>query len=252
MRELIAQLATERPRRRSRRLRRASRAGRALDLRRLRPRSRSRTGGDPVERAFRRARTRPASSSSSATCPARWRPTRGRCCSSSTRRRASGNGVEAFAFGTRLTRVTPELDAPRPRARARGGLAARRRLVGRHAHRRLAEGVQRRVGPARAHPRRRRRHRLGRLGARGQGGLVGTQMARLARAGVRRRLGQPAQGQPGVRAARGRDARRPPATSTASCRGTTSPAWKRSATSSAASSGGTLPSGPFLPALQGW
>ena len=85
-----------------------------LDLRRL-VRASLATGGDPVERALPQPRTRStASSSCSATCPARWRPTRARCCSSSTRPSRSGAGVEAFAFGTRLTRLTPELAARDP------------------------------------------------------------------------------------------------------------------------------------------
>ena len=42
----------------------------------------------------------------------------------------SGRGVEAFAFGTRLTRLTEELARRRPGAGARGGVEARGRLVG--------------------------------------------------------------------------------------------------------------------------
>ena len=54
----------------------------------------------------------------SSTSRARWRRTRG-CCSS-TRRLPSppARRVEAFAFGTRLTRITRELRRPRPRPRA--------------------------------------------------------------------------------------------------------------------------------------
>ena len=80
--------------------------------------------------------------------------------------RGSGRGVETFAFGTRLTRLTRGARDARPRGGARGRRDARRRLVGRHAHRRVAEGVQRRVGPARADARRRRRDPLRRLRAR--------------------------------------------------------------------------------------
>ena len=83
--------------------------------------------------------------------------------------RGSGRGVETFAFGTRLTRLTPELGVARPGGGARGGRDARRRLVGRHADRRVAEGVQRRVGAARADARRRRRDPLRRLRARRPG-----------------------------------------------------------------------------------
>ena len=74
--------------------------------------------------------------------------------------RGSGRGVETFAFGTRLTRLTPELGDARSGRRARGGRDARAGLVGRHAHRRVAQGVQRRVGQACADARRRRRDPL--------------------------------------------------------------------------------------------
>ena len=46
--------------------------------------------------------------------------------------------VEAFAFGTRLTRVTRELAGRDPDRALRARRRARRRLVGRHAHRRRA------------------------------------------------------------------------------------------------------------------
>ena len=65
----------------------------------------------------------------------------------------SGRGVEAFAFGTRLTRLTPDL---RTRDPERALADAAVRVVdwaGGHADRRVAEGVQRRVGPARPDPR---------------------------------------------------------------------------------------------------
>ena len=73
--------------------------------------------------------------------------------------------VEAFAFGTRLTRITRELAGRDPdralRARRRGG----RRLVGRHAHRRRARRAQPRARPAHR-PRRGRRDPVRRLGPR--------------------------------------------------------------------------------------
>ena len=59
--------------------------------------------------AFAGARRRRASSSCCATCRARWSPTPARCCSTCTRWSGSGRGVEVFAFGTRLTRLTAEL-----------------------------------------------------------------------------------------------------------------------------------------------
>ena len=42
--------------------------------------------------------------------------TRGRCSSTSTRSSGPGAGVEAFAFGTRLTRLTPDLATRDPEA----------------------------------------------------------------------------------------------------------------------------------------
>ena len=72
--------------------------------------------------------------------------------------------VEAFALGTRLTRITRELSSPRSRRRARRRGAAGRRLVGRHPARRGPARVQRRVGRARHGPRRGGRDPLRRLG----------------------------------------------------------------------------------------
>ena len=69
----------------------------------------------------------------------------------------SGRGVEVFAFGTRLTRLTAELRTRDPEQALARAADARRRLGGRHAHRRVAEALQRRLGPARADPRRGRR-----------------------------------------------------------------------------------------------
>ena len=70
----------------------------------------------PSNSRGRRGRRSPASSSSSATSPARWTRTRGRCSSTCTRSSGSGRGVEAFAFGTRLTRLTPDLATRDPEA----------------------------------------------------------------------------------------------------------------------------------------
>ena len=71
---------------------------------------RRRAGGAPLARARRSARGR---SCWCATCRARWSPTRGCCSSTCTRAWPRGARVEAFAFGTRLTR-----DHPRARAGA--------------------------------------------------------------------------------------------------------------------------------------
>ena len=104
---LMQELAASRPRRRSRRLRRDSR-GRQLDLRRL-VRASLATGGDPVERAFR----------DRVHVPRKLVVICDVSGSMEAYSRAlvlflhalvgSGRGVEAFAFGTRLTRLTPDL-----------------------------------------------------------------------------------------------------------------------------------------------
>src|SRR5262249_14425043 len=104
---LVAEVGVRRPRRRSRRLR-AHHRGRQLDMRRL-VRLSLATGGDPVERAFRRRLELPRKLVL--------------LCDVSGSMEAysralilflhavvgSGRGVEAFAFGTRLTRLTPAL-----------------------------------------------------------------------------------------------------------------------------------------------
>ena len=112
LRPLIAQIATARPSRRTRRLRPHPR-GRALDLRRLARRSLA-TGGDPVDRAFRRRKDTPrrlvllcdVSGSMEAYARALVLYLHAAV--------GAGGGVEAFAFGTRLTRLTRELATADP------------------------------------------------------------------------------------------------------------------------------------------
>jgi uncharacterized protein with von Willebrand factor type A (vWA) domain len=112
LRQLIAELVTARPLRRSRRLRRNPR-GATLDLRRL-VRASLATGGDPVDRAFRsRVETHrklivlcDVSGSMEPYSRAILLFVHGLL--------ESGRGVEAFAFGTRLTRLTEELSGPDP------------------------------------------------------------------------------------------------------------------------------------------
>jgi uncharacterized protein with von Willebrand factor type A (vWA) domain len=106
-RALITQLATARPRRRSRRLR-SDPSGRELDLRRLVRRSLA-TGGEPIERRFRRRVEVPrklvvlcdVSGSMEAY-------TRGLLLFLHAAV-AAGRGAEVFAFGTRLTRLSGAL-----------------------------------------------------------------------------------------------------------------------------------------------
>src|SRR5207253_1451333 len=103
----ISEVAAARPLRRSRRLRPHAR-GRRLDLRRLARRSLAR-GGDPIERPFRRRMDVPrklvvlcdVSGSMEAYTRALLLFLHAVV--------GSGRGVEVFAFGTRLTRLTEEL-----------------------------------------------------------------------------------------------------------------------------------------------
>jgi uncharacterized protein with von Willebrand factor type A (vWA) domain len=112
VRDLIARCAAARPRRRSRRLR-PDRRGTELDLRRL-VRSSLGTGGDAIERAFRSRIHVPrklviicdVSGSMEAYARALLLYLHAAV--------GSGRGVEAFAFGTRLTRLTPELASRDP------------------------------------------------------------------------------------------------------------------------------------------
>lgn len=111
-RALIAGIAADRPKRSSRRLRRDHR-GRRLDLR-LTIRESLGAGGDPFRRVFRTRARVPrklivicdVSGSMEAYARALLLFVHAA--------RVSGKGVEAFVFGTRLTRVTPELDSRDP------------------------------------------------------------------------------------------------------------------------------------------
>jgi uncharacterized protein with von Willebrand factor type A (vWA) domain len=109
VRGMIAEISARRPTRRSRRLRRHHR-GRKLDLRQTIRESLG-SGGDPFRRVLR-TRTRvqrklivicDVSGSMEAYARALLLFVHAA--------RASGKGVEAFVFGTRLTRVTAELDS---------------------------------------------------------------------------------------------------------------------------------------------
>jgi uncharacterized protein with von Willebrand factor type A (vWA) domain len=106
-RAAIAGLAATRPVRRSRRLRRHHR-GHVVDLRGV-VRASLATGGDPLERRYRRRLDVPrklvALCDVSGSMEAYARPLLLFLHAAV----GSGRGVEAFAFGTRLTRLTPEL-----------------------------------------------------------------------------------------------------------------------------------------------
>jgi hypothetical protein len=119
-RRVLEQLARRGPRRRSRRLRPVRRRSHTPDLRRM-VRASMRHGGEPLERHWRGPSDRPrplvlvCDVSGSMTPYARVLLQYLQACVAARRR------VEAFAFGTRLTRVTRELagrDADRALERA--------------------------------------------------------------------------------------------------------------------------------------
>jgi uncharacterized protein with von Willebrand factor type A (vWA) domain len=114
VRRLMLEIARRRPQRRSRR-RTPDARGELLDVRRMIRRS-LRTGGDPVDRAFRTRKRVPRKLV--LLCDVSG--------SMDSYARAlllflhavvgSGRGVEAFAFGTRLSRLTPDLGTRDPEA----------------------------------------------------------------------------------------------------------------------------------------
>ena len=177
-RELVARLARRSPLRRSRRQRRARGRGETLDLRRI-VRSSLSSGGEPVRRHWRSASLRPrpvvlvCDVSGSMTPYARMLLQYMHACVAARRR------VEAFAFGTRLTRVTNELsgrDHDRALQRATASVLD------------FSGGT--RIGAALAELNRRHGRRLGRGAVvvilsdgwdRGEPELLGAEMARLRR-----------------------------------------------------------------------
>jgi uncharacterized protein with von Willebrand factor type A (vWA) domain len=106
-RALIAEMVTDRPRRRSHRMR-AHRRGHVLHMRAL-ARDALATGGDPVRRRFRRRTQAPRKLVVLCDVSGSMEPyTRALLLYLHAMVR-SGRGVEVFAFGTRLTRLTAEL-----------------------------------------------------------------------------------------------------------------------------------------------
>jgi uncharacterized protein with von Willebrand factor type A (vWA) domain len=111
-RRLITAIASQRPLRRSRRLRRDSH-GRALDIRGLVRASLS-TGGEPIERAFRSRVEAPRKLVLILDVSGSMESYSRALLIYLHAARGSGKGVETFAFGTRLTRLTPELASRDP------------------------------------------------------------------------------------------------------------------------------------------
>jgi uncharacterized protein with von Willebrand factor type A (vWA) domain len=113
-RQLIQKIAVGRPRRRSRRLRR-DRRGVVLDVRGLARRSLA-TGGDPVVRAFRSRAQAPRKLVLILDVSGSMESYARALLLYLHAARGSGRGVETFAFGTRLTRLTRELGVRDPEA----------------------------------------------------------------------------------------------------------------------------------------
>jgi uncharacterized protein len=107
VRRLVAEIARARPRRASRR-RRADARGDALDIRGLVRRS-LRTGGDPLERPFRARKSVPRKLVLVCDVSGSMAPYARALLLFLYSAVDSGPGVEAFAFGTRLTRLTSDL-----------------------------------------------------------------------------------------------------------------------------------------------
>jgi len=123
-RKLIAEIAAGRPTRRSRRLRRHHR-GRRLDLRATIRESLA-AGGDPFRRIVRTRARVPRKLVVLCDVSGSMEAYSRALLLFVHAVRASGKGVEAFVFGTRLTRVTPELDSRDPESAIR---EASRRVV---------------------------------------------------------------------------------------------------------------------------
>lgn len=113
-RRLIAALALDRPQRRTRRLH-ADRRGRTLDVRSL-VRASLATGGDPVVRSFRSRTSSPRKLVLILDVSGSMEAYSRALLVFLHAVRGSGRGVEAFAFGTRLTRLTAELATRDPDA----------------------------------------------------------------------------------------------------------------------------------------
>jgi uncharacterized protein with von Willebrand factor type A (vWA) domain len=113
-RKLIREIAVDRPQRRTRRLQRDSR-GRKLDVRRL-VRASLATGGEPMERAFRSRAEAPRKLVLILDVSGSMESYSRALLLYLHAARGSGRGVEAFAFGTRLTRLTADLATRNPEA----------------------------------------------------------------------------------------------------------------------------------------
>jgi uncharacterized protein len=107
-RELIARLARRRPTRLSRRTRPSRRRGHTPDLRRM-VRGSLRTAGEPIDRIWRAPSRRPRPMVLVLDVSGSMTPYARMLLQYLHASVAAGRRVEAFAFGTRLTRITHEL-----------------------------------------------------------------------------------------------------------------------------------------------
>jgi hypothetical protein len=111
-RVLIGQIAVARPRRRTHRMR-PDRRGRTLDVRAL-VRASLATGGDPVNRAYRSRARAPRKLVLLLDISGSMEAYSRALLLYLHAARGSGRGVETFVFGTRLSRLTPELGTRDP------------------------------------------------------------------------------------------------------------------------------------------
>jgi uncharacterized protein with von Willebrand factor type A (vWA) domain len=112
LRRLVGRIAAERPLRLTRRLRRHH-AGTQLDMRGL-VRASLGTGGEPLERAFRRRKPVPRKLVVLCDVSGSMEPYARALLLFAQALVHSGRGAETFAFGTRLTRLTTELRSRDP------------------------------------------------------------------------------------------------------------------------------------------
>ena len=201
---LMRQITLAVPERRSRRHRPGS-GGRSIDLRASLRRAR-RTGGTAFRLIGRVPLTRPRRLVVLCDISGSMEPY-ARAMLQLLYCAAGGARAEVFSFATRLTRLTPALAKSSPAEALRQGRPGGAGLAGRHPARRGAEGVQRRLRPARHGQGRGGPDHLRRLGHRrprdrpaGDGAAVAGRLPH--------RVGQPAHQERRVRAA-GRRAWRP-------------------------------------------
>ncbi len=164
-RTLMADLRLAGELRRSRRRRPARRSARRPDLRRTVRRA-LRHGGEPIHRAWLAPAERPRRVVLLCDVSGSMEPYARallRFLHAAVTARGAGR-VEAFALGTRLTRITRELSLARPRRRPGRRGRGRHRLVRRDPPGRRPPGLQRPVGRAGHGPGCGRRHPLRRLG----------------------------------------------------------------------------------------